>query len=48
MEKIYEFGTWNVRRLNRAGSLTAATKLLRRYKLGLVGKKKLGGTKGTR
>ena len=31
------FITWSVRRLNRAGSLTAATKELARYKLDLVG-----------
>jgi hypothetical protein len=30
------FGTWNVRSLYRAGSLTAATKELARYKLNLV------------
>jgi len=31
------FGTWNVRRLYRAGSLTAAAMELARYKLDLVG-----------
>jgi len=30
------FGTWNVRRLYRAGSLTAAARELARYKLDLV------------
>jgi len=31
------FGTWNVRNLDRAGSLTAAARELARYKLDLVG-----------
>jgi len=31
------FGTWNVRSLYRAGSLTVAYKRLARYKLDLVG-----------
>jgi hypothetical protein len=31
------FGTWNVRRLYRAGSLMAAARELARYKLYLVG-----------
>jgi len=31
------FGTWNVRNLYRAGSLTAAARELARYKLDLVG-----------
>ena len=31
------FGTWNVRRLCRVGSLTAAARELARYKLDLVG-----------
>jgi exonuclease III len=31
------FGTWNVRSLHRAGSLTAATRELAIYKLDLVG-----------
>jgi exonuclease III len=31
------FGTWNVRTLYRAGSLTAAARELARYKLDLVG-----------
>jgi len=30
------FGTWNVRRLYRAGSLTAAARELARYKLDIV------------
>jgi exonuclease III len=30
------FGTWNVRSLYRAGSLTAATRKLARYKLDFV------------
>ena len=34
------FGTWNVRRLYRAGSLTAAARELARCKLDLVGKKR--------
>ena len=32
-----QFGTWNVSRLYRAGSLTAATRELARYQLDLVG-----------
>jgi len=31
------FGTWNVRRLYRAGSLTSAARELARYKLDLLG-----------
>ena len=31
------FGTWNVRSLYRAGSLTAAARKLARYKLDLLG-----------
>jgi exonuclease III len=31
------FGTWNVRSLHRAGSLTTAARELGRYKLDLVG-----------
>ena len=34
------FGTWNVRSLYRAGSLTATARELARYKLGLVGVQK--------
>jgi len=32
-----KFGTWNVRRLYRAGSLTAAARESAKYKLDLVG-----------
>jgi exonuclease III len=32
-----KFGTWNVRRLYRAGSLTAASRESAKYKLDLVG-----------
>jgi len=39
-------GTWNVRSLYRAGSLTAAAREFARYKLDLVGCRRLGGTKG--
>ena len=35
------FGTWNVRGLYRAGSLTAAERELARYKLDLVGVKEV-------
>jgi hypothetical protein len=38
-------GTWNVRSLYRAGSLTAAARELARYKLDLVGCRMLGGIK---
>jgi hypothetical protein len=38
-------GTWNVRSLDRAGALMAVAKELARYKLDLVGCRKLGGTK---
>ena len=41
-------GTWNVRSLYRAGSLTAAARELARYQLDLVGVQHLGGTKGAR
>jgi hypothetical protein len=34
-----KFGTWNVRSLNKAGSLTAAARELARRKLDLVGVK---------
>ena len=40
------FGTWNGRSLYRAGSLMAAASELARYKLDLVGCRRLGGTKG--
>jgi len=36
-QKDMRFGTWNVRSLYRAGSLTAAARELARYKLDLVG-----------
>ena len=32
-----KFGTWNVRNLNRSGSLTTAARVLARNKLDLVG-----------
>ena len=42
------FGTWNVRSLYRAGSVTAADRELARYKLDLVGVREIrwgrGGT----
>ena len=38
-------GTWNVRSLYRSGSLMAVAKELARYKLDLVGCRKLGGKK---
>jgi exonuclease III len=37
MEKGMRFGTWNVKSLYRAGSLTAAAGELARYKLDFVG-----------
>ena len=40
------FGTWNVRSLYRAGSRTAATRELERYKLYLVGVKEVRWEKG--
>ena len=45
-KKDMRFGTWNVRKLDRSGSLTTAARELARYKLNLVGYRKLGGTKG--
>jgi hypothetical protein len=33
------FGTWNVKSLNKSGSITVATRELARYKLDLVGVK---------
>ena len=36
-KKDMRFGTWNVRSLYRAGSLTAAAREFARYKLDLVG-----------
>jgi hypothetical protein len=40
-------GTWNVRSLYRAGSLTAAARELARYKLHLVGVLEVGWDKGS-
>ena len=40
------FGTWNVRSLYRAGSLTAAARELARYKLDLVAVQKVRWDKG--
>ena len=42
------FVTWNVRRLYRAGSLTAAARELARYRLDLVGVQEVRWDKGTR
>ena len=39
-------GTWNVRSLYRAGSLTAVTRELARYKLDLVGMQEVRWDKG--
>ena len=39
-------GTWNVRSLKRAGSLTAAARELSRYKLDLVGAQEVRLDKG--
>jgi len=39
-------GTWNVRSLYRAGSLTAVTRELARYKLDLVGLQEVRWDKG--
>ena len=39
-------GTWNVRSLYRAGSLTAAVRELARYKLDLVGVQEVRWDKG--
>ena len=42
------FGAWNVRNMNRAGSLAAAAaREIWRYKLDVVGVQKLGGRKRT-
>ena len=42
---VLNIGTWNVRSLYRAGSLTAAARELARYKLDLVGEQEdKGGT----
>jgi len=40
------FGTWNVRSLYRAGSLTAAAKELAKCKLDLVGAQEVRWDKG--
>jgi len=40
------FGTWNVKRLYRAGSLTAAVRKVARYKLNWWVCRGLGGTEG--
>jgi len=40
------FGTWNVRSLYRAGSITAAARELSRYKLDLVDVRKVRWGKG--
>jgi exonuclease III len=42
------FGTWNVRSLYRAGSLTAASRELASYKLDLVGRQEVRLDKGGR
>ena len=45
-ERDMKFGTWNVRSLYRAGSLTAAAMVLARYKLDLVGVQEVRWDKG--
>jgi exonuclease III len=40
------FGTWNVRSLNRSGSLMTVARELARYKLDLVGVQEVGWDKG--
>jgi exonuclease III len=40
------FGTWNVRSLNRSGSLTTVARELARYKLDLVGVQEVRWDKG--
>ena len=40
------YGTWNVKRVYRAGSHTAADRELDRYKLDLVVSMGLGGKRG--
>ena len=40
------FNAWNARSLDRSGSFTIAARELARYKLHLVGVRRLGGTKG--
>ena len=46
-EKGLFLGTWNVRSLYRAGSLTAAAKELARYRLDLVGVQEVRWDKGS-
>ena len=45
-ERDMRFGTWNVRSLYWAGSLTAAATVLARYKLDLVGVQEVRWDKG--
>ena len=45
-EKGLFLGTWNVRRLYRAGSIRAAARELARYKLHLVGVQEVRWDKG--
>jgi hypothetical protein len=40
------FSTWNARRLDRSGSFTTTARELARYKLHLMGVRRLGGTMG--
>ena len=40
-KRVMRIGTWNVRSLYRAGSITAAAMELARYKLDLVGVKEV-------
>jgi len=47
MEKDIRFCTWNFRSLYRSDSLTAATRVLARYKLDLVGVQEVRWDKGT-
>jgi hypothetical protein len=41
-----KFGTWKVRRLYRAGTITPAARELRRYRLGSVGIQEVRCNKG--
>ena len=41
IQKVMKLGTWNVRSLYRAGSLKAAARGLRRYKLDVVGEQEV-------
>jgi hypothetical protein len=45
-KRDFFLGTWNVRSLYRAGSLTAAGRELARYKLDLVGVQEVRWDKG--